>query len=225
MGRQRLKRLRKKCCGALRKGGAFSPPQSAPLHIQQFVVRASARLKPRPSEALNSVFPQPLKPMEGKAARGTTEVVPWSFSTFLNWGATFRTRARHRFVSGHGFTAVPRQCLELAGFSPCRLLFCQIGEAIRKLLRRIRQARLHGVPCNVVPISQKALSVVDPHLRKSALPDLPRYPNSFLNRKENPPLMNCMALSIVMSPPTLISRCRWSGITMKSWSWNLRAAT
>jgi len=41
--------------------------------------------------------------------------------------------------------AVPRQCLELAGFSPCRLLFCQIGEAVGKLLRRIRQARLHRV--------------------------------------------------------------------------------
>ena len=37
------KRLGKKRCGALRKGGASAPPQSAPQHFQQLVVRASAR--------------------------------------------------------------------------------------------------------------------------------------------------------------------------------------
>ena len=47
-----------------------------------------AGLQPRPSEALNSVFPQRLKPTGGKTGRGTTEVVPSSFYIRIHSGAT-----------------------------------------------------------------------------------------------------------------------------------------
>src|ERR1035441_4211400 len=45
---------------------------------------------------------------------------------------------------------------------------------------------------------------------------------SFFKRYENPPLMNCMALSTVMPSPTVSNTCRWSGMPTKSWSRNFR---
>ena len=58
----------KKRCRALRKGRASAAPQGAPpIHSTvcgQGV--GAAGLKPRPSEALNTVFPQPLKPATPK---------------------------------------------------------------------------------------------------------------------------------------------------------------
>src|ERR1035438_1361047 len=53
----------------------------------------------------------------------------------------------------------------------------------------------------------------------------PQWPHSFFKRYENPPLTNCMALSTVMPSPTVTNKCRWSGITTKSWSRNFLAAT
>ena len=38
-------------------------------------------------------------------------------------------------------------------------------------------------------------------------------------------MINCMAFSMVMSTPTVINRCTWSGMITKSWSRNLPAAT
>ena len=37
--------------------------------------------------------------------------------------------------------------------------------------------------------------------------------------------MNCIALSMVMSAWTVISKCAWSGMITKSWRRNFRAAT
>src|ERR1017187_10926589 len=53
----------------------------------------------------------------------------------------------------------------------------------------------------------------------------PQWPHSFFKRYENPPLTNCLALSTVMPSPAVTNKCRWSGITTKSWSRNFLAAT
>src|SRR6516164_119976 len=59
----RLKRLRKSVVARPGRAGLSAPPQSAPQHIQRFVVRVSeGGAGSPPSEALNSVFPQPVKP-------------------------------------------------------------------------------------------------------------------------------------------------------------------
>ena len=40
-----------------------------------------------------------------------------------------------------------------------------------------------------------------------------------LRRKEKPPLMYCMAFSKETSGAGVRRACRWSGMTMKAWSW------
>jgi len=52
----RMSRLPKRCCDALRKGGASAPPESAPQHLQQLILQgmgAAAELPPfAPSSGL-----------------------------------------------------------------------------------------------------------------------------------------------------------------------------
>src|SRR5271157_6041743 len=83
-----------------------------------------------------------------------------------------------RFVSGHGFSRAGNG-LDIRGFSPCRLLLCQIGETVRVLFVRINQPCFYRVLSYVLSMLQQALVVLYPYLRKTLLPDLSQVPEFF----------------------------------------------
>jgi len=78
----------------------------------------------------------------------------------------------NRFVSGHDFSRAEMGKKRVWASAPAYFLLCQIAVAIGILPWRFNQSRLHRVLGNIFPIAQKALLVICPRLRKSALPDV-----------------------------------------------------
>ncbi len=89
--------------------------------------------------------PQRLNPHSFRGFHGRPERPSSGVSTFFRVAASLRNTQHPCSVTGHSFScAAGMQSMSGLYNSPCWLSFCQIGEAIGKLFRRVCQSGLHG---------------------------------------------------------------------------------